>query len=78
MLMHINLIVLGLTNIFMFYCCVVLVSLHSESIQNLSCFYSVIFIHKLDIITIVYDISLQISSATMILNIIKIGQDLTK
>jgi len=42
-----------------------------ESIQNISFFYSAIFIHKLDIIRKEYVIRLQIFSAAILLNIIK-------
>jgi len=48
------------------------------SIQNLLFFYSVIFIHRLDIIRSEYCIWLQFLSAAVLPNIIKIGQNLSK
>jgi len=48
-----------------------------ESIQNISfVFYSMIFVHKLDIIRGEYVVCLQILSAATLPNIIKIGQHL--
>jgi len=50
---------------------------HRKHTESLLFFYSVIFIHKLDIMRKDYVIRLQIFSAA-ILHIIKIGQHLTK
>jgi len=49
--------------------------LHWKYMESLLFFYSVMFLHKLDIIELM--IWLQISSATIVQNITKIGQHLT-
>ena len=49
-----------------------------DNIDALMFLYSVIFVHKLDIIRKEYVVWLQIYSAALLANIIKIGQHLTE